>query len=227
MRVFISHSSRDVSLAADIAELLRAALRLSSTEIRCTSVDGYRLPAGADTDSQLRQEIVSVPVLIGLISDASIESAYVLFELGARWGTDQPLIPLLAPGMAASGLRGPLQGLNALSCAITSQLYQFVTDVGRILAISPEPPASYQRYIEKVASHPPQPLAPPHSPTAVVPLPEPTVPTHASVPAEVLATIRAEVQRRHPRNFTMQEFAEGQEINAYLRLHPSSSRAAT
>jgi len=223
VRVFISHSSRDATLAAALADLLRAALRLSSTEIRCTSVDGYRLPAGADTDDTLREEIVTVPVLVGLISDSSIESAYVLFELGARWGTRQPLIPLLAPGVSPGSLRGPLLGLNALSCSSIPQLFQFVTDVGEYLSVLPEPPASYQRHVDTVASSRSE---APRSPTVFERAAAHRAATArgpAQVPPAVLATIRAQVQRRHPDNFTMQEFAEGQEIAAYLRLHARSS----
>jgi len=54
--VLISHSSKDVNLASALIELLRAGLGLVATQIRCSSVDGYRLPAGVDTDAQLRQE---------------------------------------------------------------------------------------------------------------------------------------------------------------------------
>ena len=167
VRVFISHSSRDAGLAEAIADLLRSALRLSSQEIRCTSVDGYRLPGGADTDEHLRDEIVSVPVLIGLISETSVASAYVLFELGARWGARQPLIPLLAPGVTATSLRGPLLGLNALECSSASQLHQFVSDVARHLGEVVEPPASFQRHIDLVARKAPSvPTAPAARPPA-------------------------------------------------------------
>jgi len=36
---------------------LRAALPLSAKDIRCTSVDGYKLAAGTNSDEQLRQEV--------------------------------------------------------------------------------------------------------------------------------------------------------------------------
>jgi hypothetical protein len=83
--VLISHSSRDVDLASALIELLRAGLGLVATQIRCSSVDGYRLPAGVDTDAQLRKEIANAGVLVGLLTPSSLSSTYVLFELGARW----------------------------------------------------------------------------------------------------------------------------------------------
>lgn len=89
IKIFISHSAHDASIAASLAELFRTAMRLSKSDIRCTSVDGYRLPAGANTDEQLRREVLEAPVLVGLMSHRSFESAYVLFELGARWGKNE------------------------------------------------------------------------------------------------------------------------------------------
>ena len=57
IQLFISHSSADVDVAAALIDLLRSALNLPATAIRCTSVDGYRLPGGADTNAQLRREV--------------------------------------------------------------------------------------------------------------------------------------------------------------------------
>ena len=83
VKVFISHSSNDVQLAKPLIDLLRSALRLRASEIRCTSVPGYKLPGGAETDEQIREELLDAPVFIGLVTEASLESKYVLFELGA------------------------------------------------------------------------------------------------------------------------------------------------
>jgi hypothetical protein len=100
--VLISHSSKDVDLASALVELLRAGLLIN--RIRCSSVDGFRLPAGVQTDSQLRAEVNSTNVLIGLITPNSLASAYVMFELGARWGAGSFMIPLLA-GVSTAEIR--------------------------------------------------------------------------------------------------------------------------
>jgi hypothetical protein len=228
VRVFLSHSSRDDALVKGLLELLRASLRLRAEDIRCTSIDGYRLPVGATTADHLRVELLEVPVLVGLISEASFESAYVLFELGARWGTGKPLMPLLAPGVAPSILRGPLAALNALSCSVPAQLHQFVTDLAGALEITPEPPASYQAYIEALASlnQSTATLTPQHH---GAPASGPAVPDLGppDVPPNVFKSIRAEAQRRHPNNFGMQEYVESQELAAYRRLQaPRTGGAA-
>lgn len=146
--VLISHSSKDRALAEALIELLRAGLGLLATQIRCTSVDGYRLPAGVNTDTQLRREIADAGVLVGLLTPNSISSTYVLFELGARWGIERPMIPLLA-GVTPEEMRGPHRVLNALSCSSESQLIQFVEDAGRELKIAPQSSSSY---LDKVRS---------------------------------------------------------------------------
>ncbi len=79
--VFISHSSQDCALAEQVVDLLRAALNLRSNAIRCTSVDGYRLAAGADSDAQIRAEVLGTKAFIGILSIAGLASAYVLFDL--------------------------------------------------------------------------------------------------------------------------------------------------
>ena len=146
--VFISHSSRDKEVAAAIIDLLRAALNMPADKIRCTSVDGYRLPAGASTDEQLRQEIYDARTFIGLITPTSLQSTYVLFELGARWGARRHLAPVLASGADVNALRQPLASLNALSCDIAAQVYQLVSDIAGNLKTNVGNPSAYQRYVE-------------------------------------------------------------------------------
>jgi len=152
MDVFISHSHQDVDIAKALIELLKISLNLSSDKIRCTSVDGYRLPAGISTDQQLKSEIHDSKILIGLISPSSISSYYVLFELGARWGANKPLIPLIANAQGAELLKGPLQGINALSAIEEAQLFQLIEEIGTKLGIKTENPASYQHYIKKLTA---------------------------------------------------------------------------
>lgn len=169
IRLFISHSSVDRDLVERLLELLRAALGLPASQIRCTSVDGYRLPAGADTAEQLRIEVHEAVAFVGVISTSSLRSLYVAFELGARWGAKRPLFPLLAPGTTSRILEGPLSSLNALSSANRSQLHQLISDLANVLHVKSEEPAVYQKHIEAVLSLPtipeePNPIGPVKSP---------------------------------------------------------------
>ena len=152
VRIFISHSSTDRELAALLVDLLKFSLNLPAEAIRCTSVEGHRLAGGAETDSALRKDIRECEAFVGLISATSIESAYVLFELGARWGAERHLLLLLAPTADAAILRGPLSGLNALRCSIAADLQQMIHEIAAVLKISVEKPAAYQRHMTKFSA---------------------------------------------------------------------------
>lgn len=147
IRLFISHSSEDKDVAKILIDLLSAALPISAEEIRCTSVDGYRLPVGSRTTEQLRREIFDSRSFIGLISSNSFDSAFVMFELGARWGTRKHLAPLLVKGVEPDELDGPLRDRNALAADESRQVHQLITDLAAILDVSPEHPASYSNKI--------------------------------------------------------------------------------
>jgi len=145
--IFVSHSSRNEPVAERLVTLIRSALNLSTEKIRCTSLNGFRLPAGTTTNERLRQEIHDSRAFIALITSNSLESTYVLFELGARWGTGRPMIPLLASGITAADLREPLSAINVLNCSDAAQLHQFIDDLADILGVSPDRAAAYQKCI--------------------------------------------------------------------------------
>ncbi len=149
--VFISHSAKDEKLAAALVALLRSALNIPADKIRCTSVNGYRLPAGAETEVQLRQEVHDAKAFIGLITPSSMASAYVMFELGARWGAHLHLVPLLGAGAGSELLRGPLASLNALNCEDAAQVHQLMSDLSDVLAVQDATrPAVYEELITKL-----------------------------------------------------------------------------
>jgi hypothetical protein len=149
LSIFISHSSKDADLALALIDLLKAGMALTADQIRCSSVDGYRLPVGVNSEGKLREEVNAAKVVVGLITRSSLTSYYVMFELGARWGADLLLAPLLA-GVKANELSGPLSLLNALSANSDAQLHQLLEDIAKHLGLSVQPPASYIRNIAAV-----------------------------------------------------------------------------
>jgi hypothetical protein len=150
--VFICHASADGEVAAAIVHLLRAALRLSSSRIRCTSVDGSRLPVGVDTAATLRTEILTADVFISILTLTSVRSSYVLFELGARWGAGRFIAPVIARGLRFSQLPAPLDQINALDLADASQVYQLLENVAAELGIHVEPPSALAAFITPVVT---------------------------------------------------------------------------
>ena len=77
---------------------------------------------------------------------------YVAFELGARWGAQRHLLPLLTTGAEASILSEPLAGVNALRSDHASQLHQVIDEVGNLLGVEPEPPHVFQAEVDALLS---------------------------------------------------------------------------
>ena len=148
--VFISHSHQDTDVAESLVDLLRSALNIPAEKIRCTSVDGYRLPIAASVDEQLRLEVHESRAFIAIITNASLESAYVSFELGARWGAKLFLAPVLVSSKENSLLKGPLENINALSCDSRGQIEQFLSDIAHHLQLNLAQRDSYEVYINRL-----------------------------------------------------------------------------
>jgi ribosomal protein L37AE/L43A len=151
MDIFISHSSQDVDLIRELITLFEKALGIDPKSIRATSVPGYKLDPGVDTDEHIREELRRFKVLVGVLTPASLSSSYVLFELGARWGQKLSIAPLFACGASGRHLKGPISGLSALSAATDADLHHFLHAVAAQLSVMPRNPATYTDQLRKVA----------------------------------------------------------------------------
>jgi hypothetical protein len=152
MKVFVSHSNSDRHIAAAFVDFIRAAVPMSAKDIRCTSVDGYKLPPGANADEQLRQEVFDSQVFIALLSPTSIASVYVLFELGARWGAKGFLVPIVVSGLTRGSLKAPLSAIHALDGTSEADLHQLVETLATRLSVAAENPAGYMKYLQAAIS---------------------------------------------------------------------------
>jgi hypothetical protein len=150
--VFVSHSSSDRTLADALVVAIRTALHISARKVRCTSVDGYRLPVGVRADDYLRAEILAAPAFVALLTPASLASTYVLFELGARWGAGMHMAPLLARGLTPHAVAGPIASLNVLDLKERRQVLQLIDDLTDVLDRKLEPLPAFDSSVDLVVS---------------------------------------------------------------------------
>ncbi len=136
IRLFISHSHSDKGLAKAVTSLVQYGCNLAAEHIRCTSVDGFRLQSGVNIDAQLREELRDADYVIGILSDISIDSFYVLAELGARWGHSKPMATLKASTLPLDKFSGPLSNLALTPLDTAPQVNQIVREAQKILGIS-------------------------------------------------------------------------------------------
>jgi predicted transcriptional regulator len=152
MRVFISHAHADEDVASSIIDLVMRAFCLKQSEIRCTSVPGFMLSGGEKIEDTLRNEVLNAHVVISILTPVSLASVFVLFELGARWGKGNPIMPVLSKGLTARRVPRPLSQLHSIELYEEASGLQFLEDLSEVLGIAVEKPSSLYRQIEKVIS---------------------------------------------------------------------------
>lgn len=129
--IFISHCHADQAIAEGLIDLLVEAISIERTEIRATSVPGHKLRAGSNIGDELKQEIAQVGVVLGIVTKQVLESPYVLFELGAAWGLNKPIFPLIAQDINPEQVLGPIASVHRLSLTDNPDCHQLVIDISR------------------------------------------------------------------------------------------------
>jgi len=135
--LFVSHAHRDVALAKQIVTALEVGLEVPRGSIRCTSVPGYKLDLGAMPHDQLARGLNATRCVLAIVTPSSLASQWVLFELGATWALAKSWIPLLAPGLRADDLPGPLRGAAAASLSDEGGLRAARDQIGTTLRWEP------------------------------------------------------------------------------------------
>ncbi|MDD5125032.1 toll/interleukin-1 receptor domain-containing protein [Methylovulum sp.] len=128
IKLFISHSHKDVEVATKLVRFLERCYAIKKNELRCTSVDGYTLELGVIPRDQLRTDIEGATV-VALISQNSLKSEWVFFELGAAWGRNTHVIPVLLPGIERNDLPAAMSDLTFVKLANDTELAQFIATI--------------------------------------------------------------------------------------------------
>ena len=84
-------------------------------------------------DSLLRREVCQADLVIGDLTPRSLMSAYVMFDLGARWGTGQHLIPVYAGGTTKEQVPRPLNLFTPRSLDESAQVECLFSDIAKFL----------------------------------------------------------------------------------------------
>lgn len=107
-KFFLSHSSEDAGLVGLFVNLLEDGIGISRSDIRCSSLPGYGLPLGSPFRDVIRDDIAASDIVIALVSQDFVESAYCMGEIGISWGLKKRIIPLLLPQTTISDIGGLL-----------------------------------------------------------------------------------------------------------------------
>ena len=136
-KIFLSHASKDKSLAESLADLLTAGCAVNPNDILCTTLEGKGIPAGTSSFIEyLRQQIQKPNLVILLLSENFFASAFCLCELGAVWGMDLPNFPLVVPPLDKGDLKATLAATQAGDVTNPSYLDELRDVVQRTLGTS-------------------------------------------------------------------------------------------
>lgn len=132
-RVIVSHASTDEKLVSAFMRCLEDGVDLPDREIRCTSLHGHRLDPGDEISDTLRSNIEMCSVFIGLLTDSSLRSGFVLMELGAAWAFRKKACLVLAPSVDFKAIPGPFAGrLHAIRMDSQPDVVQLLEVVAKI-----------------------------------------------------------------------------------------------
>ena len=86
--MFFSHSNEDAVLAGKLRNLLtrRVNAQVFTTE---------ELSAGEKWATKLRKELEAADVVLALLTPGSIDSSWVLLEIGAAWALQKLIVPVV------------------------------------------------------------------------------------------------------------------------------------
>lgn len=152
IRLFISHSSKDEIIVKLLVDLIVKALHMSASEIRCTSLPGYRLPLGTSTQ-KLRKESRQAQVLVAVLTPNAISSVFTMLEIGCRWGTGKTMLPIVCDKEGISILSGPLKDLNAAVAIDAPSIHEFLDSLSDNLGQPLEKTAVYEELIDNLATY--------------------------------------------------------------------------
>lgn len=149
IRIFISHASCDRDLVKCFVQALEASVTLADDEIRCSSLPGYRLRSGTHTSSALRKELSEAELIVGILTPESLESGWVMFELGAGWGANKWVVPVVA-GVDYDSMPGPLKESNATDAATRGELEQLFHEIASRLELKLRAPGKASEAIDEL-----------------------------------------------------------------------------
>ncbi len=158
IRLFISHAWDDRALAGKFCEWLEGSLEIPAGTMRCTSVAPYKLNTGDPGGDILRADLTASKVILALVTEDSLASAYVTMELGAGWALKKRVGCLLLPHVSFSQIKGPIAGNHGTylndSNDLTSLIDLIEQDVGYKAKTAPARSVAMTKFVEYVKALP-------------------------------------------------------------------------
>lgn len=154
--IFISHKETEAPIASSLVDLLLTSMpTINRVAVVCTSVPGHQLPFGKTISEALKDNIGSSSAVFAILTQESIKSEWVIFELGASWALSKIVIPILAPGLTDKNLPGPLKDYPCISIDkpdAAARICDSLTQVAHLLRKKPQVAGAFQAKLKDFIS---------------------------------------------------------------------------
>lgn len=135
-RVFISYVHEDIDIAQAVQALLSSTLNIEKEVF--LSADQTQVLAGHVWLDRIRDALENCELLLLLLSERSINRAWVNFEAGAVWLARKPVIPICIGGMLIEFLPQPYAGMQSVRLPLDA--HYLLTSIHHHLALETEKP---------------------------------------------------------------------------------------
>lgn len=134
-KVFISHSSKDSKIVEEVIELLES-MGLNSTQIFCTSFEGYGIDLGENFLDRIKDELSSDTLVFFILSKDFYNSPVCLCEMGATWVLSKEHIPMIIPPLDFNDIKGVIPGIQGLKITDSLKLNSLKEKIEKLFLIS-------------------------------------------------------------------------------------------
>jgi hypothetical protein len=150
--IFISHAAVDKDIADKVTDLLSVAMGIDTHKaVFCSSLEGLGIPPGKDFKQFIREQIQEPKLVLLLISQNYLASAFCLAEVGASWALSHRVIPLLIPPVKLDYMKAVLAGTQALKINDASAWNEVLSAFKEVLGADPNVNRWERKRDEKLA----------------------------------------------------------------------------
>jgi hypothetical protein len=135
-KIFISHSSLDKKIVEELIDILET-IGLNSTQIFCSSFEGYGIDFGEDFLGRIKDELNSEVLVLFLLSENFYSSPVSLCEMGATWVKTNIHIPILIPPFDFNDIKGVIPLTQGFKLNNPQSLSHFKNQIETIFNIQP------------------------------------------------------------------------------------------
>ena len=109
-KIFLTHGHYDLEFALVLSEVLKSL----GFEVFSASSVSPGITIGEQLSHEIREHMRNADAVVAIISKSSLESSWLLFEIGVAWGMGKQVIPILIRGMQYEDIPPTLSGVQAL-----------------------------------------------------------------------------------------------------------------